>query len=63
MLRKGMKVERLTKKVGQVAMVGKVVELRDANRVEIKWEDGHTSIISRTGVVPVTAANDPHKDD
>lgn len=63
MLRKGMKVERVTKKVGQVAAIGKVVELRGENRVEILWEDGHTSITSRSGVTPLTAANDPHRDD
>lgn len=63
MLRKGMKIERLTKRVGQVAATGRVVELRDQGRVEIKWDDGHTSVTSRGGVVPLTEANDPHRDD
>ena len=63
MLRKGMKVERLTKKVGRAAPTGRVVALLDENRIEVKWEDGHSSITSRSGVVPLTPANDPHKDD
>ena len=58
-LRKSSTVERVTKKVGQSAPTGKVIDLRDSNRVEVLWDDGHTSIISRSGIVPVTAANRP----
>jgi hypothetical protein len=58
-LRKSSVVERVTKKVGQSAPTGKVVDFRDSNRVEVLWDDGHTSIISRSGIVSVTAANRP----
>ncbi len=62
MLRKGTRVERLTKKVGQTAPIGKIVEFRDQNRIEVLWDDGHTSVVSRDGLTKVTEANDPHKD-
>ena len=61
MLRKGTRVKRLTKKVGQVAATGKVIEIRDQYRVEIQWDDGHTSITSKDAVTPLTGANRPHK--
>lgn len=61
MLRKGTRVERLTKKVGQVAATGKVVAMRDGHAVEVEWDDGHTSIVSRDGVTPLTDANRPDK--
>ena len=60
MLRSGTRVTRLTKKVGQVAPTGKVVSIH-GDSVEIKWEDGHTSIISKEAVTPLTDANRPHK--
>jgi len=50
-LKTGMKVKRLTKKVGQTAPLGTVTELH-GDSVEVKWEDGHTSIVSRISVVP-----------
>lgn len=62
MLRKGTRVERLTKKVGQVPATGKVVDLVEGHAVEVAWDDGHTSIISRDAVTPLTEANKPHKD-
>ena len=62
MLRKGTRVERLTKKVGQVPETGKVLELVEGHGVEIQWDDGHTSIISRDAVTPLTDANRPDKD-
>lgn len=61
MLRKGTKVERLTKKVGQVPETGKIVDMVEGHAVEVKWDDGHTSIISRDAVTPVTDANRPDK--
>jgi hypothetical protein len=51
-VRTGEKVTKLTKKVGQAAPVGRVVALRGES-VEVRWEDGHTSLISRIGLVPV----------
>ncbi|VAW04435.1 hypothetical protein MNBD_ACTINO01-1329 [hydrothermal vent metagenome] len=62
MIRKGDRVERLTKKVGQVAATGKVTEVRDAHYVEVQWDDGHTSVASKDGLVLLTDANRPHKD-
>jgi len=61
MLSKGTRVERLTKKVGQVAMTGKIIAIQDQYSVEIQWDDGHTSIISKDALTPLTEANRPHK--
>ena len=62
MIRKGTQVERLTKKVGQFAETGKVIAIHDEFSVEVEWEDGHQSIVSKSGVMPLTEANRPHKD-
>ncbi|GMR02277.1 MAG: hypothetical protein BMS9Abin20_0606 [Acidimicrobiia bacterium] len=61
MIRKGTHVERLTKKVGQVAATGRVITIRDEYYVEVQWDDGHTSIISKDALTPLTEANRPHK--
>ena len=45
MLKPGMRVEQLTKKVGQVARHGKVVAVKGTS-VEVTWDDDHTSIVS-----------------
>lgn len=50
-MHRGDKVVKLTKKVGQHADTGKVIAFKGES-VEVKWEDGHTSLISRTGLVP-----------
>ncbi len=60
MLRRGTKVVRRTKKVGQVAATGKVIAIRDYS-VEIEWDDGHKSIISKEAVTLLTEANRPQK--
>jgi hypothetical protein len=57
MLRAGSRVTKLTKKVGQAAPEGKIVAIR-GDSVEVRWDDGHTSIISRIGLTPVK--NDKH---
>jgi hypothetical protein len=62
MIRKGTRIERLTKKVGQFAETGKVTEMHDEFSIEVEWDDGHRSIVSKSGVTPVTEANRPHKD-
>jgi hypothetical protein len=49
-VRRGDKVTKLTKRVGQTAPVGQVVAIK-GDSVEVKWEDGHTSLISRVGLV------------
>jgi preprotein translocase subunit YajC len=60
MLRRGTKVVRRTKKVGQVAATGKVIATHDYS-VEIEWDDGHKSIISKEAVTLLTEANRPQK--
>ena len=62
MIRKGTHVERLTKKVGQAVVTGKVIAIRDEHYVEVRWDDGHTSTISKDGLTPLTDANRPHRD-
>lgn len=51
-MHRGDKVAKLTKKVGQASPEGRVLALK-GTLVEVRWEDGHTSLISRTGIVPV----------
>ena len=45
MLKPGMLVEQLTKKVGQVPRHGKIIAVK-GNSVEVSWDDEHTSIVS-----------------
>lgn len=52
MLRPGTRVTQMTKRVGQRAPQGKILEAR-GDSYEIKWDDGHTSIMTADGVVPV----------
>jgi hypothetical protein len=63
MIRKGTRIIRPTKKVGQFAETGKVTASHDEHSVEVKWDDGHESIVSRDGITLLTEANRPHKDD
>jgi hypothetical protein len=57
MLRAGNRVTKLTKKVGQAAPEGKIVDIH-GDSVEVRWDDGHVSIISRDGLVVVKNAKD-----
>ena len=59
MIRKGTRVERITKKVGQYPETGKVTAIHDEYSIEIEWDDGHTSIVSKSAVTPLTEANRP----
>lgn len=52
MLRIGMHVQELTKKVGQSGRTGKVIKV-DGDNVEVLWEDGHTSSLSGALLRPV----------
>lgn len=61
MIRKGTHVVRLTKKVGQHPERGKVAAIHDEYSVEVEWDNGHTSIVSKSAVTPVTEANRPDK--
>lgn len=50
-LRKGTHVKTLTKTVGRQPRRG-VVERVDGDTVEVRWNDGHTSILSGGALVP-----------
>lgn len=50
-LRKGSHVKTLTKTVGREPRRG-VVERVDGETVEVRWNDGHTSILSGGVLVP-----------
>lgn len=49
-MRKGQRVETITKTVGQPSRTGVVIDIRDEDFIEVEWDDGHTSVISRTAV-------------
>ncbi len=59
MLKTGMKVVKLTKKVGQASPSGTIKAIH-GDSVEVLWDDGHTSIVSRISVTPATPSNQPH---
>ena len=48
-MRKGDRVGRLTKKVGQHEETGKIVEVR-GTRAEVDWDDGHHSVVDVNGL-------------
>jgi hypothetical protein len=50
-LHKGQRVKTLTKTVGREPRRGVVKEIH-GETVEVKWEDGHTSILSGGTLVP-----------
>ncbi len=50
-VRKGMRVRTLTKQVGIPPRRG-VVERVEGDTVEVRWEDGHVSILSGATLVP-----------
>jgi hypothetical protein len=50
-LRKGMRVQELTKKVGQVPRRGKILDIH-GHTVEVAWDDGHTSSLSHGFLIP-----------
>lgn len=52
MLREGMKVSQMTKKVGQGVRTGVVAALRGRS-AEVRWDDGRSSIVSRESLQPV----------
>lgn len=60
MVRKGQRVQTLTKVVGQTPRSGVVVTVQgDGEFLEIEWDDGRTSIVSAAAVV--TAPNTREK--
>jgi hypothetical protein len=50
-LRKGMAVQELTKRVGQVPRRGKVLDVHDGT-VEVLWDDGQRSSLSGGYLIP-----------
>ena len=54
-LRKGMRVRELSKKVGQVARLGRVESVHGTG-VDVVWDDGHHSIVSGDYLFPVPPA-------
>lgn len=54
MVRKGDKVTTLTPRIGQAARTGRVVDVRD-DFVEVEWDDGHVSLLTKGSVVRVTS--------
>lgn len=52
MLRRGTRVTQMTQKVGQRAPTGRIIDVRK-DSYEIEWDDGHTSIITPEGIVPL----------
>lgn len=53
-MRRGQKVETLTKTVGQTPRTGVVVDIRDDQFVEVEWDDGHLSVITRSALMPTS---------
>ncbi|HEY5650577.1 MAG TPA: hypothetical protein VIW46_03950 [Acidimicrobiia bacterium] len=58
MLRKGQRVETLTKKTGQTPRSGVVIDLRD-EFCEVEWDDGHTTTITVTNLVAKAKSKKP----
>jgi hypothetical protein len=56
-MRKGQKVETLTKKVGQTPRTGVIVDLREEDLVEVEWEDGHISIVTRSAITEMSTSS------
>lgn len=52
MLRKGQTVTTLTSKIGAPTRLGRIVEVHD-EFVDVEWEDGHVSTLTKASVVPV----------
>lgn len=53
LLKKGQRVEELTKKTGQRPREGVVIDLRE-DTVEVRWDDGHISSLTGALLRPVT---------
>lgn len=48
---KGQRVRTLTKTVGRQPRRG-VVQRVEANAIEVKWDDGHVSVLSDGAIIP-----------
>lgn len=58
MLKKGERVEELTKKTGQRPRVGMIINIR-GDWVEVQWGDGHVSRVTGALLRPVTKPEKP----
>jgi len=59
-MRKGQKVETLTKTVGQTPRAGVIIDLREEDLVEVEWEDGHVSIVTQSALITTTESKRPN---
>lgn len=50
--RKGSRVRELTKKVGAHGRAGTVIDIRDDGAIEVRWDDGHVSVLRGAQLVP-----------
>jgi hypothetical protein len=50
-LHKGQRIKTLTKTVGRAPRRG-VIQRVDGKTVEVRWDDGHTSILSDGTLIP-----------
>lgn len=60
MLKQGMRVTRLTKKVGQPHQAGTVKTIHDRS-VEVAWDDGRSSIVEPESLVQSAGSKPPKK--
>jgi hypothetical protein len=58
MLKKGVRVEELTKKTGQRPRAGMIIDVR-SDWVEVRWDDGHVSSVTGALLRPVTKPEKP----
>ena len=58
MLKKGERVEELTKKTGQRPRVGMIIDIR-SDLMEVRWDDGHVSSVTGALLRPVTKPEEP----
>ena len=57
-MKKGERVEELTKKAGQRPRVGMIIDIRN-DSVEVRWDDGHVSSVTGALLRPVTKPEKP----
>lgn len=58
MLKKGERVEELTKKTGQRPRVGMIIDIR-SDSVEVRWDDGHISSVTGALLRPAAKIEKP----
>ncbi|HEU4680937.1 MAG TPA: hypothetical protein VFS51_04285 [Gemmatimonadales bacterium] len=57
-MKKGERVEELTKKTGQRPRVGMIIDIRN-DSVEVRWDDGHVSSVTGALLRPITKPEKP----